>query len=120
MGERTDQSGAFQTIVSEPFGRVLLWVLVVGFAAVALWRLEQAIFVPAGVRTHKDQVKKRVEERRQGRRLPRARDHRRPGSAAGGGRAGVGQKAAAGVLGWPGGQFLVGAVGLGHHRGGGW
>ena len=27
---------------------------------------------------------------------------------------GHGQKAAAGVLGWPGGQFLVGAVGLGH------
>ena len=50
-GQRTDQSGAFQTIAAEPFGRVLLWVLVVGFAAVALWRLEQAIFVPAGART---------------------------------------------------------------------
>ena len=27
----------------EPFGQALLWVLVVGFVAVALWRLEQAI-----------------------------------------------------------------------------
>src|SRR3954453_6731788 len=33
--EQTDQSGAFQAIAAEPFGRVLLWVLVVGFVAVA-------------------------------------------------------------------------------------
>ena len=42
-GERTDQNGAFQTIAGTPFGQALLWVLVVGFVAVALWRLEQAL-----------------------------------------------------------------------------
>ena len=60
-GQRTDQSGAFQTIAAEPFGRVLLWVLVVGFVAVALWRLEQAIFGAGRVQDTKKQVKKRVE-----------------------------------------------------------
>src|SRR5919199_6590895 len=59
--ERTDQNGAFQTIAAQPFGRGLLWVLVVGFAAVAFWRLEQAMFATAGVQDTKEQVKKRVE-----------------------------------------------------------
>lgn len=111
-GERTDQSGAFQAIAAQPFGRVLLWVLVIGFAAVALWRLEQAIFATAGVQDSKEQIKKRVES---GARAAlfvvlavlAAR------TASGGGGSGGGQEAAAGVLGWPGGQFIVGLVGLG-------
>ena len=60
-GEQTDQNGAFQTIAEQPFGQVLLWVLVVGFVAVALWRLEQAIFATAGVQDQSEQIKKRVE-----------------------------------------------------------
>ena len=42
--EQADQRGAFQALAEQPFGQVLLWVLVVGFVAVALWRLEQAIW----------------------------------------------------------------------------
>jgi uncharacterized protein DUF1206 len=110
--ERTDQNGAFQTIAAEPFGRVLLWILVVGFVAVGLWRLEQAIFATAGVQDTKQQIKKRVESgARAAVFLALAVLAGR--TAAGGGSGGGGQKAAAGVLGWPGGQFLVGAVGLG-------
>jgi hypothetical protein len=104
-GERTDQNGAFQTIAAQPFGRVLLWVLVVGFVAVALWRLEQTVFAVGGVQDSGEQVKKRV-----------ARGFQAAIFAAlallAGGSGGTGQEAAAGVLGWPGGQFLVGAVGL--------
>jgi hypothetical protein len=110
--ERTDQNGAFQTIAAEPFGRVLLWILVVGFVAVGLWRLEQAIFASAGVQDTKQQIKKRVESgARAAVFLALALLAGR--TAAGAGSGGGGQKAAAGVLGWPGGQFLVGAVGLG-------
>jgi hypothetical protein len=110
--ERTDQNGAFQTIAAEPFGRVLLWILVAGFVAVGLWRLEQAIFATAGVQDTKQQIKKRVESgARAAVFLALAVLAGR--TAAGGGSGGGGQKAAAGVLGWPGGQFLVGAVGLG-------
>ena len=111
-GERTDQNGAFQTIASEPFGQVLLWVLVVGFVAVALWRLEQAIFATGGVQDQSEADQEAGRERGPGRGLRGARDHRRPGRRLGAGGQGTGQEAAAGVLGWPGGQFLVGAVGL--------
>jgi Domain of Unknown Function (DUF1206) len=110
-GQRTDQSGAFQTIAAQPFGRVLLWVLVVGFAAVALWRLEQTIFASAGVQDSKEQIKKRVESGARAA-LFIALAVLAARTAAGGGGSGGGQKAAAGVLGWPGGQFLVGLVGL--------
>jgi Domain of Unknown Function (DUF1206) len=111
-GQRTDQTGAFQAIAAEPFGRVLLWVLVVGFVAIALWRLVQAVFATAGVQDTKEQIKKRVETGARavvfiGLAIIAGR------IAAGGGSGGGGQKATAGVLGWPGGQFLVGAVGLG-------
>ena len=110
--ERTDQSGAFQTIADEPFGRVLLWILVVGFVAVALWRLVQAVFATGGVQDQKEQIKKRVTSgARAAVFLALAILAGR--TAAGGGGSGGGQKAAAGVMGWPGGQFLIGAVGLG-------
>ena len=109
-GEQTDQNGAFQTIASQPIGRVLLWALVIGFAAVALWRLEQTIFVPGGGRDGAEKLKKRLEN---GARtvlfavlaVLAAR------TALGSGESGTGQQAAAGVLGWPGGRFLVGAIG---------
>jgi hypothetical protein len=110
-GGRTDQTGAFQTIADEPFGRVLLWVLVVGFVAVALWRLGQAVFGFSYVEDTKDQVKRRVES---GARaavfaaLAVLAASTALGDASGNG----GREAAAGVLGWPGGRFLVGLAGL--------
>ena len=110
-GERTDQNGAFQAIAAEPFGRVLLWVLVIGFVAVALWRLGQAVFAAGGVQDTKKQIQKRVERGFQAA-VFIALAVLAGRIAAGGGSGGGGQQAAAGVLGWPGGQFLVGAVGL--------
>ncbi|MFD5147764.1 DUF1206 domain-containing protein [Streptomyces sp. NPDC058401] len=47
-GKEADRSGAVRTIGEQPFGRVLLWALVVGLAAMALWRLSEAAFGPAG------------------------------------------------------------------------
>jgi hypothetical protein len=110
-GQRTDQNGAFQTIAAQPFGRVLLWVLVIGFVAVALWRLSQAIVGVASAEDAKDQVKKRVKNGSQAA-VFLALAIAAGRVAAGGGSGGGGQKAAAGVLGWPGGQFLVGLVGI--------
>ncbi|MFF8277909.1 DUF1206 domain-containing protein [Streptomyces lateritius] len=43
-GKEADRSGAVGTIGEQPFGRVLLWALVVGLAAMALWRLAEAAF----------------------------------------------------------------------------
>jgi hypothetical protein len=36
--------GALAEIAHEPFGRVLLWVLGIGLAAYAVWRLSEAVF----------------------------------------------------------------------------
>ncbi|OKK15616.1 hypothetical protein AMK16_27290 [Streptomyces sp. CB00455] len=41
-GKEADRSGAVRTIAEQPYGRVLLWALVVGLAAMALWRLSEA------------------------------------------------------------------------------
>lgn len=109
---QTDQNGAFQTIASKPFGQALLWVLALGFLAVALWRLSQAVFGAAGVQDTKKQVEKRVTSGFTAA-IFLALTVLAVRTAVGGGSGGGGQEAAAGVLGWPGGRFLVGAVGLG-------
>ncbi|OEJ35382.1 hypothetical protein BGK67_01270 [Streptomyces subrutilus] len=43
-GKEADRSGAVRTIGEQPYGQVLLWALVVGLAAMALWRLSEAAF----------------------------------------------------------------------------
>lgn len=39
-----DRTGALQEVAVQPFGRILLWLLVIGFAAMALWRFAQAFY----------------------------------------------------------------------------
>jgi hypothetical protein len=41
-GGQTDTEGAVQTLLNQPFGTFLLWVLVVGLAGYVLWRLIQS------------------------------------------------------------------------------
>jgi Domain of Unknown Function (DUF1206) len=51
LGQSTreaDQQGALQLVASKPYGLVSLWLLAVGFAAYALWRLSEAAFGVAG------------------------------------------------------------------------
>jgi hypothetical protein len=43
-GHKADQSGAVRVVAHTPFGVVLLWLLVVGFAGMALWRLSEALY----------------------------------------------------------------------------
>src|SRR5258708_26992591 len=39
-----DQQGALQWLAGQPYGKVSLWVLGIGFAAYALWRLSEAAY----------------------------------------------------------------------------
>lgn len=39
-----DRSGALQTVATHPLGKLILWLLVIGFAAMALWRFAQAYY----------------------------------------------------------------------------
>jgi len=43
-GNKADQSGATRVVGSTPFGAFLLWLLVIGFAGMMLWRLSEAIY----------------------------------------------------------------------------
>jgi Domain of Unknown Function (DUF1206) len=112
-GEQADQRGAFQTLAEGPGGKALLWVLVVGFVAVALWRLEQAIW---GYSYESDRMRNIRKRAVSGGKvvifLLLAVLAGRTAAGSGGGGGGQ-QNATAGVLGLPGGQFIVGAIGLG-------
>lgn len=46
--QQADRTGALHSIGSTPVGGVLLWLLVVGFAGLALWRLSEALYGAPG------------------------------------------------------------------------
>jgi len=43
-----DQSGALGVLAGNPAGRVVLWVVAIGFAGLAVWQVTEAIGTPAG------------------------------------------------------------------------
>ncbi len=43
-GHKADQRGAIRVVASTPFGAAVLWLLVVGFIGMALWRLSEALY----------------------------------------------------------------------------
>ncbi len=54
--QQADRSGAVRLVAATPFGSVILWLLVAGFAGLTLWRLSEAIWGasgPAGRKTSK-------------------------------------------------------------------
>jgi hypothetical protein len=112
-GEQANQKGAFQEIGDNTFGKIMLWIIVLGFVAVALWRLEQAIWGYRYVSDTKKQLRKRATSAFKvvvfaTLAVLAAR------TAIGSGGGGNGQQqATAGVMGLPGGQWIVGLAGLG-------
>jgi hypothetical protein len=46
--QEADQQGALQLLAGKPYGLISLWLLGIGFAAYALWRLSEAAFGVAG------------------------------------------------------------------------
>jgi Domain of Unknown Function (DUF1206) len=52
-GGQADRGGALQQIASHSFGTLILWVLVVGFLGLAVWRLSEAVFGVTGPGGHK-------------------------------------------------------------------
>ncbi len=59
-GQTTGQSGALQTIVNQPFGRILLGLVAVGLVGYAIWRLVQAIMDPEQEGTDGEGIVKRI------------------------------------------------------------
>lgn len=59
-GATTDSKGALHTIRAQPFGQVMLALVVVGLAGYAVWRLVQAILDPEGEGNGGKAIAKRV------------------------------------------------------------
>lgn len=49
-GQQADRTGALHELSGTPFGEVALWVLVIGFFGMAIWRLSEAVYGTAGAR----------------------------------------------------------------------
>ena len=110
--DNASQNGALQEIAAQPFGRVLVWIIAVGLIGYALWRLATAAF-GAGVDPVATDAKQRVKALAEGIGygvIASVAVKIAAGSGSSGG--GGGQQKTAMVLGWPGGQWLLGLVGL--------
>jgi hypothetical protein len=109
--ERTDQSGAFQALATQPLGVALLWVLAAGFATVTVWRIYETIRGFTWEQERRRAILRRSQSAGHavisGTLLVLAVT-----SLLGGGGGGA-EGATAGVLGLPGGPVLVGLVGVG-------
>ncbi|WP_084039320.1 DUF1206 domain-containing protein [Demequina sp. NBRC 110053] len=106
-GEEASSSQALSSLADNTFGAVILWIAVVAFAALALWQLADAL------RGH-DEAKDRVKAAAKAgvyAVLAFSAASIAMGSGGGGGDSQA-QGIVATALGWPGGQFIVGAVGL--------
>jgi hypothetical protein len=111
-GATTSRQGALHRLAGNGFGRVVLALLVVGFAAYALWRIVQAF------RADDDSALKAWGKRAAG--FGRAAIYlglafsaAKIVAGSGGGSSGTStKKATATVLSWPAGTWLVGAAGL--------
>jgi fumarate reductase subunit D len=114
MGSRgadASQQGALEAIAHQPFGKVLLIVVAIGLAGYALWRMSHAVF--GSGRERADGALDRVTAFASGivyAGLCAVAVEILLGAGSGG--AGTPHHAAAGVLGWPAGAWLVGIAGV--------
>lgn len=111
-GKTTDQSGALKTIVAQPFGEVMLILVAIGLAGYSLWRLFHALFGHGPEKT--DDTFERLAALGSGTAYAivcAVAIGILLGSGSSKGTSGTTSKAAAGVLGWPAGVWLVGIAG---------
>jgi hypothetical protein len=111
-GHLTDPRGAFVVLAEGGWTRVLVVFLAIGFGCYALWRLAQAIFDRGGMGSSPGGLGRRAIQLGQAVLygvLTVAAVRVLAGSHGGGNT----KKTAAGILGWPGGAWIVGAVGIG-------
>ena len=114
-GESPDQEGAIEWIAGQPLGRVLLVALTLGLAAMAVWRAIEAVRGdPVEGEEAADRVGYAIKAVVYASFAVAAGVAAAKGGGSSGGGGGNGaQQGTALVLEWPGGRFLVVAVGLG-------
>jgi hypothetical protein len=109
-GKTTNQEGALRTIAQQPFGKVLLILVAIGLAGYALWRLTRALLGhgPEGSDSTLDRVAAFASGIVYAGLCAVAVEIL---LGAGGNSSGNAHNATGGVLGWPGGTWLVGIAG---------
>jgi hypothetical protein len=110
-GKTTNQQGALSEIAQGTFGKALLVLVAIGLAGYAIWRLTRAA-LGHGVEEGDDDAKERASSLLSGiayASLCFTAIQIIAGSGGGGGGA---KSTTGGVLGWPGGQVIVGIVGV--------
>ncbi len=119
-GKATSRQGALQSVAQHPFGKIVLVLLAIGFAAYALWRFVQAF----AERSDDSEGEAKGAAKKWGKRagyigrgvvyasLTLSTIKILNGSGGGQSQNGKAHKTTAMVFGWPGGRWLVGAVGL--------
>jgi hypothetical protein len=114
-GQSADQSGALATVAESPIGKPLLWVIAIGLVALALWQAAEVLRWRRGLSASGEARKKAVTKTVKSVAktvLYLALAVLAVRAATGGQSSSGQQQQTAGVFGWPGGRWLVGAVGL--------
>jgi hypothetical protein len=109
-GATTDPQGALDALARRGWTRVLLVVLCIGFAGYAVWRLAQALFDRGDMGHDLAGLFRRSIQLVQGLAYVGLAVGAAKTVAGAGSRPGGERRAAAGILGWPGGRELVGLV----------
>ena len=112
-GGEADQSGAMATLAQTPVGKPLLWIIAVGLIALAVWQAAEALQWRGSLRMGGRQKKKALQKI--GKAVAKAVVYAVLAITAikfavGSGKSSAQQQqeGTAGVVGWPGGRFLVG------------
>jgi len=116
-GKSADQSGAMRTLAESPIGKPLLWIVAVGLIALAVWQAAEVFRWRSGWSGSGKTRTKAL--RKSGNALVKAAVYIalailaiRFATGSGKSSSQQQQDTTAGVFGWPGGQWLVGAAGL--------
>jgi uncharacterized protein YhhL (DUF1145 family) len=116
-GQEADQSGALGTLARQPFGRPLLWIITLGFFALAVWQAAEVLRLRGRLKAQGKQRAKAVQKVVET--VAMAIVYLAFGILAlrfalGSGQSAVQQQqqTTTGVFSWPGGRVLVGIVAL--------
>src|SRR5918999_499325 len=118
-GETEDCGGALQTIAQDGFGRIVVFLLAIGFAAYAIWRFAEAFFDRGGEGKRPKGLAKRAGYLGRGL-IYTAFCITAVAVLLGSSGESNEQEETAHVLDWPAGRWIVGAVGVGFLGAAGW
>ncbi len=109
--EKASNKGAMQELAQQPFGEFLVWIIAIGMFLLVLWRVLEVVVGPQDDTDEKDRWKKRAVSGLKAA-LYAAVGITALNVAIGAGKSGGGSTWTKTVMEWPGGQWIIAAVGL--------